>query len=119
NAFCLPGGRVAVYTGILGLCANEAGLAAVLGHEIAHAIADHGNERMSQGVLVSGATQALGAYLQGKGVEPSTLNMGMTAFGMGAQLGVILPFSRKHELEADALGLEYKAKAGYDPAEAV
>ncbi len=119
NAFCLPGGKVAVYTGILGLCDNEAGLAAVLGHEIAHAIANHGNERMSQGVLIQGAQQGLAAWMQSSGVKPTTINLGMTAFGLGSQIGVMLPFSRRHELEADALGLDYMAKAGYDPAEAV
>jgi predicted Zn-dependent protease len=119
NAFCLPGGKVAVYTGILGYCKNEAGLAAVLGHEIAHAIANHGAERMSQGVLVNGAQTALDTYLQAKGMNASTLTMGMAAFGMASQVGVLLPFSRKHESEADYLGLTYMAKAGYDPAEAV
>lgn len=119
NAFCLPGGKVAVYTGILEYCKNEAGLAAVLGHEIAHAIANHGGERMSQGVLVEGTQMALGTYLQAKGASATTLSMGMAAFGMAGQLGVLLPFSRKHESEADYLGLIYMAKAGYDPAEAV
>jgi len=119
NAFCLPGGKVAVYTGILGYCKTEAGLAAVLGHEIAHAIANHGGERMSQGVLVEGTQTALGTYLQAKGASASTLSMGMAAFGMAGQLGVLLPFSRKHESEADYLGLIYMAKAGYDPTEAV
>jgi len=119
NAFCLPGGKVAVYTGILGLCDTEAGLAAVLGHEIAHAIANHGNERMSQGVLIQGAEQGLAAWMQSSGVKPTTINLGMTAFGLGSQIGVMLPFSRSHELEADALGLDYMAKAGYDPAQAV
>jgi metalloendopeptidase OMA1, mitochondrial len=119
NAFCLPGGKVAVYTGILNLCENEAGLAAVLGHEIAHAIANHGNERMSQGVIIEGAQQGLATVLQAKGVSESTLNLSMTAFGIGSQLGVMLPFSRSHELEADRLGLDYMAKAGYDPKEAV
>lgn len=119
NAFCLPGGKVAIYTGILGMCQNEAGIAAVMGHEIAHAIANHGNERMSHGALVQGTQQALGAFLQAKGVSPTTLNMSMTAFGLGANIGVMLPFSRSHELEADKLGLEYMSKAGYDPGEAV
>lgn len=119
NAFCLPGGKVAVYTGILRYCQTEAGLAAVLGHEIAHAIASHGGERMSQGVLVDGAQTALGTYLQAKGASATTLSMGMAAFGMAGQVGVLLPFSRKHESEADYLGLTYMAKAGYDPAEAV
>jgi len=119
NAFCLPGGKVAVYTGILSYCQNEAGLAAVLGHEIAHAIANHGGERMSQGVLVQGAQTGLGELLKANGVKDTTLNMGMAAFGMAGQVGVLLPFSRKHESEADYLGLTYMAKAGYEPREAV
>lgn len=119
NAFCLPGGKVAVYTGILPLCQNEAGLAAVLGHEIAHAIADHGNERMSQGVLVQGGQVLLAELLQQKGVSDSTINLTMAACGIGAQLGIMLPFSRSHESEADRLGLDYMARAGYDPKEAV
>ena len=119
NAFCLPGGKVAIYTGILSYCKNEAGLAAVMGHEIAHAIADHGGERMSQGVLVQGAQTGLAMALEAKGVSPTTQNLFMTGAGLGAQVGVLLPFSRKHESEADYLGLIYMAKAGYDPKEAV
>ena len=119
NAFCLPGGKVAIYTGILSYCKNEAGLAAVMGHEIAHAIAEHGGERMSQGVLVQGAQMGLAVALEAKGVSPSTQNLFMTGAGLGAQVGVLLPFSRKHESEADYLGLIYMAKAGYDPKESV
>ncbi len=119
NAFCLPGGKVAVYTGILAWCGNEAGLAAVLGHEIGHAIARHGGERMSQGQMAQLGGQTLAAVLQVKGVDPSNANLAMAAFGLGSQIGVLLPFSRTQELEADYLGLTYMAKAGYDPAEAV
>jgi predicted Zn-dependent protease len=119
NAFCLPGGKVAVYTGILPYCQNEAGLAAVLGHEIGHAIARHGGERMSQGMVAQLGGQTLTALLDAKGVDPSTSNMALTAFGAGAQIGVMLPFSRAHELEADYLGLIYMAKAGYEPRESV
>lgn len=119
NAFCLPGGKVAVYTGILSWCGNEAGLAAVLGHEIGHAIARHGGERMTQGQLAQLGGQTLSTVLELKGVDPSTSNMAMAAFGAGSQIGVLLPFSRAQELEADYLGLTYMAKAGYDPAEAV
>lgn len=119
NAFCLPGGKVAVYTGILAYCQNEAGLAAVLGHEIAHAIANHGGERMTQGVLVDGAQTALGVYLESKGLSATTQTLSLAAFGLASQVGALLPFSRKHESEADYLGLMYMAKAGYDPAEAV
>ena len=118
NAFCLPGGKVAIYTGILPYCKNEAGLAAVMGHEIAHAIARHGGERMSQGMLISGISTGVDAILKEQGVSPTTEKIAMTAFGAGAQIGVLLPYSRKHELEADYLGLLYMAKAGYDPKEA-
>jgi predicted Zn-dependent protease len=119
NAFCLPGGKVAVYTGILPYCQNEAGLAAVLGHEIGHAIARHGGERMSQGQIQEVGGVTLAALLEAKGVSPTTGNLAMTAFGIGSQVGVMLPFSRSHETEADYLGLIYMAKAGYDPHEAV
>lgn len=119
NAFCLPGGKVAVYTGILKYMENEAQLAAVVGHEVAHAIARHGGERMSQGILVQGAAVGLSAYLKSKGVEPTTQNIALAAFGAGAQVGILLPYSRTHESEADELGLYYMAKAGYHPAEAV
>jgi len=117
NAFCLPGGKIAVYTGILPIMKNEAGLAAVMGHEVAHAIARHGAERMSQqmayGVVQEVASRGLGD------ASPTTRQGVMGALGVGAQVGVFLPFSRSHELEADQLGLEYMAKAGYDPREAV
>ncbi|MCE1189470.1 MAG: M48 family metallopeptidase [Ignavibacteria bacterium] len=117
NAWCMPGGKVVVYSGILPITMNETGLAVVLGHEIAHAIAKHGDERMSQGLL----TQLGGAVLD-KALEKQpalTRQLAMTAFGLGAQLGVLLPFSRLHESEADRLGLIFMAMAGYDPHEAV
>lgn len=115
NAFCLPGGKVCVYTGILKYCRDEAGLATVMSHEIAHAIARHGGERMTQGLIVQGASVGLDAYLKSKGVSPTRTNVAMAAFGAGAQVGVLLPYSRTHEYEADYLGLTYMAKAGYDP----
>lgn len=119
NAFCLPGGKVAVYTGILPYCKNEAGLAAVMGHEIGHAIARHGGERMTQAqvsqVLLAGGA----AFAQAKGYSDQTIQLGVACGGALAQFGAILPFSRKHESEADYLGLKYMAAAGYDPAEAV
>ncbi|MCZ7646643.1 MAG: M48 family metallopeptidase [Planctomycetota bacterium] len=119
NAFCLPGGKVAFYTGILKYMENEAQLAAVMGHEIAHAIARHGGERMSQQIVVQGVATGIDVALKAKGVEPTRANIAMAAFGAGAQIGVLLPFSRTHESEADELGLMYMAKAGYDPQEAV
>jgi metalloendopeptidase OMA1, mitochondrial len=118
NAFCLPGGKVAIYTGILPYCENEAGLAAVMGHEIAHAIDRHGGKRMSQGLVIGGAQTALGEVLKANKVNPTASNLGLAAFGLGAQIGVFLPFSREHEMEADRDGLSYMAKAGYDPHEA-
>jgi predicted Zn-dependent protease len=119
NAFCLPGGKVAIYTGILSYCQNEAALAAVMGHEIGHAVARHGGKRMSQGVLIGGATATIGELLKAQGYSESTTNLSLAAAGGLAQVGMILPFSRGHELEADAMGLEYMAKAGYQPEEAV
>jgi predicted Zn-dependent protease len=119
NAFCLPGGKVAVYTGILPYCANEAGLAAVMGHEIAHAIARHGGERMSQGQLSELIGGGLQQALATANVTPTNANLFVTAYGAGVKLGAILPYSRAHELEADRLGLMYMARAGYDPHEAV
>jgi metalloendopeptidase OMA1, mitochondrial len=119
NAFCLPGGKVAFYTGILAYCQNEAAVAAVMGHEIGHAVARHGGKRMTQGVILGGAQMALGEVLKAKGYSESTTNLSLAAAGGLAQVGVVLPFSRGHELEADSMGLEYMAKAGYDPQEAV
>ena len=117
NAFCLPGGRVAVYTGIIPVLQNEAALAAVMGHEVAHAVARHGGERMSQGLLFSLGGKALDVALQEK--DPAVRKGILAAYGLGGTVGVMLPYSRKHELEADRLGLKYMAEAGYDPAEAV
>ena len=115
NAFCLPGGKVAVYTGILPITRDEAGLAAVIGHEIAHATARHGAERMSQGLLVQ-AGLAAGAIAAGtSGRDAGTTQAMLAALGAGATLGVILPFSRLQETEADRLGRTYMARAGYDP----
>lgn len=118
NAFCLPGGKVAIYTGILPYCQNEAALAAVMGHEIGHAVARHGGKRMTQGVILGGAQMALGEVLKSKGYSDNTTTLALAAAGGLTQVGVVLPFSRGHETEADAMGLEYMAKAGYDPQEA-
>lgn len=117
NAWCMPGGKVVVYTGILPVTQDENGLAVVMGHEIAHAIAKHGNERMSQGLLAQVGTLVLEEALRNK--PEQTQQLWMTAFGLGAQLGAILPFSRLHESEADHLGLIFMAMAGYDPQTAV
>ena len=117
NAFCLPGGRVAVYTGILPVTQTEEGLAVVMSHEVAHALAHHGAERMSQGELVNLGGAALQVGMSQK--DPAVQEKVMGAFGLGANLGVLLPFSRSHEAEADHIGLILMAKAGYDPRAAV
>ncbi len=119
NAFALPGGKVAVYTGILPLTQTEAGLAAVLSHEVSHATARHGGERMTTGLLAQLGMVALDVGLAMKGQDPNTIKALNAAYGAGAQVGVLLPFSRKQESEADKIGLIYMAKAGYDPKEAL
>jgi predicted Zn-dependent protease len=116
NAFCMPGGKVVIYTGILPITQNEDALAVVMGHEIAHALADHGNERMTQGLIAQFGLASLDFALQNKPAE--TRNILLGAVGAGAQLGVLLPFSRKHESEADEIGLYLMAMAGYNPSEA-
>lgn len=116
NAFCLPGGKVAVYTGILPVTQNEAGLAVVVAHEIAHAIARHGSERMTDQLALQLGQVGLAELLGGK--SEGTRDFVLTAFGAGAQVGVLLPFGRSQETEADHIGLVYMARAGYDPHEA-
>lgn len=117
NAWCMPGGKVVVYSGILPVTQTEAGLAVVMGHEIAHAIAEHGNERMSQALLAQLGGIGLAAALD---KEPQkTRDLWLTVYGAGAQVGALLPFSRLQESEADELGLVFMAMAGYDPNEAV
>ncbi len=116
NAFCMPGGKVVVYTGILKVTQNEDALAVVMGHEIAHALARHGNERMSQGVVAQLGLASLDLALSQK--PAATRSLLMQAAGAGTQVGVLLPFSRKHESEADEIGLYLMAMAGYNPAEA-
>ncbi len=113
NAFCLPGGKVAVYEGILPICQNEAGLAVVMSHEIAHALARHGGERMSQKMVSNAAGNALKYMTQGQTDQKRELMLG--AYGVASKYGVILPFSRKHESEADQIGVMLMSKAGYDP----
>lgn len=117
NAWCLPGGKVAVYSGILPVTRDENGLAVVMGHEIAHALARHGSERMSQGLLAQLGGAALGAAMASK--PAATQRVAQEAYGAGATVGVLLPFSRAHESEADHIGLILMAKAGYDPGGAV
>lgn len=116
NAFCLPGGKVAVYEGIIPICATEAGLAVVMSHEVAHALARHGGERMSQNMAVDGVKQAVSYVMQNQ--DQARKDIVMQAYGVGSQYGVLLPYSRKHESEADHIGLMMMAKAGYDPREA-
>ncbi len=117
NAWCMPGGKVVVYTGILPITNDENGLAVVLGHEVAHAIAKHGNERMSQTLIAQLGGMALYKALEEK--PEKTQQLWMSAYGLGAQAGLILPYSRLHESEADRLGLIFMAMAGYDPNGAV
>ncbi|NCA85829.1 MAG: M48 family peptidase [Clostridia bacterium] len=117
NAWAMPGGKVVVYTGILPYTKTEAGLAVVMGHEIAHAIARHGNERMSQALLIETGGTALNLALSQKPEE--TRSLYLMAYGVGTQVGISLPYSRAHETEADKLGLIFMAMAGYDPHEAV
>lgn len=116
NAFCLPGGKVAVYTGILPVCQSEAGLAVVMAHEVAHAIARHGGERMSHQMVQNGVKAGLAKLTSTQ--DEKTQEILLTAYGVGSQYGAILPYSRKHELEADQIGIKLMSKAGYDPTEA-
>jgi predicted Zn-dependent protease len=117
NAWCMPGGKVVVYSGLLPVTKDKNGLAVVLSHEIAHAVARHGNERMSQELLVQFGGIALNEAIKEKPDE--TKNIFNSAYGIGSQLGVLLPYSREHELEADKLGLIFMAMAGYDPQSAI
>ena len=114
NAFCLPGGKVFVYSGIFKYVSSDDELAAVMGHEIGHALARHGAERMSRGQLTQVTGQVLNAVMQGRG-DPKTTATVMQAFGIGSQLGIMLPHSRTQEYEADNIGLVLMAKAGYNP----
>ena len=117
NAFCLPGGKVGIYTGILPITKDEAGLATVVGHEVAHAVARHGGERMTQAKAVQGVGQVAGAFTTN--AQPITQQAVALAYGAATQVGLVLPHSRKQESEADHIGLIYMARAGYDPNAAI
>jgi len=117
NAFALPGGKIGVHTGMLDVATNDAQLAAVIGHEIAHVLLRHGNERVSQGLVAQGVLE-VGSVAIGD-MPPEMQQVVVGGLGVGAQYGVLLPFSRKHESEADVLGQKWMAEAGYDPSEAV
>jgi len=117
NAFCLPGGKVGIYTGILPITKNEAGMATVMAHEVAHAVAHHGAERMSEALLMEGGGQVLGAAVSA--YNPTWSQAAVLAYGVGSKVGRELPHSRKQESEADHIGLIYMARAGYNPQEAV
>ena len=117
NAFCMPGGKIVVYEGLLPLMASEDELAVVIGHEVAHAVAKHSNERMSQALLAQFGASAVNLALSRK--SEAMQSFGNTVFGLGAQLGVMLPYSREHEYEADFVGLVFMAMAGYNPNSAV
>lgn len=117
NAWCMPGGKIVVYTGLLPITQTEPALAVVMGHEIAHALAKHGKERMSQGLVQQLGGVALQVALANK--PAATQSLFMNAYGVGSQVGVMLPFSRQNELEADKFGLRFSAMAGYNPREAI
>jgi len=117
NAFALPGGKVAVYTGIFPVAKTEGGLAAVMAHEVAHVLARHGGERLSQGLLAQMGAVAVQVGMAGS--DPGVVQGVMAAYGLGANVGVLLPYSRLQESEADRIGLIVMAQAGYDPREAV
>lgn len=117
NAFCLPGGKVGIYTGILPITKDETGLATVVGHEVAHAVARHGGERITQAQAVAGVGQLAGAATAN--AKPITQQAVSLVYGLGSQLGYVLPHSRSQESEADHIGLIYMARAGYDPKAAV
>ena len=117
NAWCMPGGKVVFYSGIIPVCKDETGIAVVMGHEVAHAVAKHGSERMSQGLIAEMGGMALSQAVASNSAQ--TQSLWMTAFGLGAEYGVMKPFGRSQESEADHLGLIFMSMAGYDPNAAV
>jgi len=117
NAWCMPGGKIVFYTGILPIAENETAIATIMGHEVAHALANHGQQRMSSGVLQEIGAVGVGVATSGKSTEAQ--QAWMQAYGVGSTVGVMLPFSRSHETEADEIGLKLMAIAGYNPDEAV
>lgn len=117
NAWCMPGGKIVVYNGLLAITQNEAALAIIIGHEVSHAIFQHGNERMSQALARQLGGVALSVAVMNKPAE--TQNLFLAAYGAGTGLGILLPYSRKHELESDRFGLIWAAMAGYNPREAI
>lgn len=119
NAWCMPGGKIVVYSGILPLTQNENALAVVMGHEIAHAVAEHGRERMASEIKRQGLGSIASLILTGTGVSQQTSNVFLSVYDVGSQYGYALPHSRSQELEADRLGLTYCALGGYNPQEAV
>ena len=119
NAWALPGGKIAVYTGIFPIAKNEAGSAAIMGHEVIHALAHHGGERMSQGLVAQLGITAAAIALSTQESNPAFNQMAMQAMGLGVQAGILLPFSRNHESEADYVGVLLAGDAGYDPREAI
>ena len=119
NAFCMPGGKVAFYTGILPYCKDETGVAVIMGHEVAHAIAHHSRERASQQMMASVGGTILSVGLGVGGASSLTGEVAMAAYGLGSQVGILLPFSRAHESEADRIGLSLMAMAGYNPDAAI
>ena len=119
NAFALPGGKIGVHTGILKVAKNDSQLATVLGHEVGHVIAHHGAERISQSVVTQIGMTGVNAYLAGKATSGGTRQLILAGLGLGTQVGILLPYSRTHESEADQIGLDLMAQAGFDPKQGV